>query len=193
MKLIKKLAAGVLAGALALSMTACSSVDMNQLVNAKLAASSSSYTVQDFDVNTDTVALIQKAEDTYTTYLNALTNTDDLADELDDEGYSSSNGRYQSLMSIAKENNRIAKQNFESALDALNKDGLTEVYTIQWDDIGGDVADTDLVAQYVASLLTGNAKVYISDVVNIPVLDSSDGDYTGASSALRYVYIEYVD
>lgn len=190
MNLMKKAAAGALAGILALSMTACSSSNLNAQINAKLAQSGSSYTVTSLNASeSGTVSLIQQAVSVYQNYEDSLVNTDDLADDLDDDGRSASH--IASEVSIAKGDNRNAKANFDAAVAAFAQNTQGKVYTLTSAEVPQGLENEDAVADYVAGLITGNAQVYVSDVIDVPVLDDDEGTYTGNATYLRYVYIQY--
>lgn len=193
MKIYSKLAAAVLAGAMALSMTACSTASaesMNELVNASLAANGHSYAVYSVDVtDDDTVSLINEAVSTYKNYKDTLINTDDYTAELSDDDWSA--GYIKNKVAQAKERNLETRANFEESLSSFNARGMGEVYTITAEQVPQGIDNDEAVAGYVASLLTGSAKVYISDAVQLPAMDDAEGTYTGAYTSLRFVYIQY--
>lgn len=192
MTFTKKLAAGAIAGILALSMTACStaaSTNVNELINQSLASSGSTYTVSSFDsVSSDTVSLIKEAAKTYSNYASYLENTDDLVDDLESEDASPS--EIANALSTSKQRNLKTRSNFEQSLASFSARGIGEAYVISTAEVP-ELDSDEAVAAYVASLLTGDAKVYVSDVISIPELDDAEGTYTGSCSYMRYVYIEY--
>lgn len=195
MRLSKKMATGIMAGILALSMTACSSTSVASSANiAALVNSSSSYTVSSFDsVSSDTVSLIKEAVETYANYKNCLTNTTEYSNHLKNTlGYSSSDETYKYSMKLAKAGNVTAKNNFAESLASFNARGIGSAYAITTDEVA-DLNDDTAVASYVASLLTGDATVYVSDVIDVPVLDDDEGTYTGNCTHMRYVYIQYAN
>lgn len=193
MRKYTKLAAVVLAGAMALSMTACSTASaasMNELVNSSLAAKGSSYAVYNVDATSDeTVSLVNEAVATYENYKNSLINTDDYAAKLDDDGDSA--GRIESKVAEAKNRNLQTKANFEESLKSFNDRGMGTVYTVTAEQVPQGIENDEAVASYVAGLITGNAKVYISDPVQLPELDDAQGTYTGSYTSLRFVYVQY--
>lgn len=195
MKLMKKLAVGAIAVLMGVSMIACSTesaASMNELVNTRLAQSGSSYTVTGIDATADaTVSLIKEAAATYANYKNSLTNTDDLAADLDDDGEST--GTIANAVRGAKYQNLQTLANFEQSLKSFNDRGIGAAYTVTNENVSAGVYDEQAVANYVASQLTGSAKVYVSDVIEVPTLDDSEGTYTGNTTPMRYVYVEYVN
>lgn len=68
---------------------------------------------------------------------------------------------------------------------------MGQVYAITSEEVPQGIENDEAVANYVASLITGNAKVYVSDPVQLPVLDDAEGTYTGNYTSLRFVYVEY--
>lgn len=196
MKLTKVFLLGLAAGALALNLAACSESASKraELVNQSLAASGTAYTVQSFDSNAgETVSLIKEAASTYANYKRSLVNINDLAKQLKDDNYAPSDGHYRSEMNRAKASNLQTRDNFAESLASFNARGIGAAYEITSAEVPEGLENEDAVAKYVATLVKGNAKVYISDVIPLPVLDDDEGAYTGNCTYLRYAYIEYTD
>lgn len=188
MKLSKTMTLGFTAAVLALTMTACSSssIAMNEQINSVLDAEGSSYTVTDFDAGSEkNIALINKAASAYASFKNSLTDTDTLESDLQDADADD----IEEKVASAKSSNLSIKRRYEATYQLFESTGT--VYELTNEDVSGGVSDSQAVAEYVASLLTGDAKVYVSDVINVPTL-AEDGGYTGSSTPMRYVYIEYV-
>lgn len=193
MKLTNKISVLAAAGAMLLSLAACGgtqAADINELINSQLAQSGSGYSVSAIDADKDeTVSLITEAEKAYDDYRNSLINTEKLAADLDDDGEAAA--YINTSVEKAKQANVQTKANFTKSLDSFNSRGMNRVYVLSDEDIGGSISDENAVARYVASLIDGNAGVYVSDVIYVPALDDASGTYTGGSTAMRYVYVEY--
>lgn len=193
MKLTKTFLFGITAGALALCMTACagSSAALNQKVNQSLARSGAAYTVADFDAGEDsTVKLIKEAVSTYENYQSSLIDTQKLAKKMKDDGYAETSAHFLSEMSIARAANRTARDNFAQSLASFSARGIGKAYAVTTAEVA-DLNSSEAVANYVASLVAGNARVYISDILPMPILDDGEGSYTGECAYMRYVYIQY--
>lgn len=206
MKLIKKLCSVAAAAALALSLAACSSSDsaaeMNSLINTSLAQKGSAYTVSAADANSETVSLIKEAVETYDLYRNSLINTAKLESDLYDQAaeveesmsFSELMYSYVSYTDIINQVNKArmanlkTAANFQESVESLNSRGISKVYAI--DGAAVNVYDTQAVADYVAGLVTEDSEVYVSDLIELPVLDDDIGTYTGQCTSMRYAYIK---
>lgn len=192
MKFIRRLAIGTVAAVLVLNITACSaqSTRMTELVNENLAASGSTYTVTQASA---TAELINYAASVYKDYRVSLTNTELLPDDLLSSNPKLSDDEIESYVASAKASNLALQASFYKSLTSLNEQGLSSAFIITNEDVEGKLNDSKAVAEYVASKLTGNARIYVSDDIQVPVLDDNEGTYTGKQTNLRYVYIQYVE
>lgn len=194
MKTYNKIASVVIAGVMAASLSVCSafaasSSSVSALVNAQLASGGSAYTVEAVSASTDsTVSLIEEAVATYKSYKNYLVDTDKLADKLDSDGESS--GTINNRVNAAKQKNLKTKSNFGESLASFDARGMDKVYTVTDEQVTGGVENEAAVASYISNLVTGNAKIYVSDVVELPKVEDN-GEYTGENTALRFIYVEY--
>jgi len=199
----------------AVSLVGCGEqpVDMNALVNESLAKSGSAYTVSAVSVDNETVSLIKEAASTYDTYRSTLVDTDKYMNQLVEDAQAEAEeaaeqGDYTSYAEsifmgtdsyiIAqtyrmKKKNLQTRANFEQSVASFNDRGINKAYVITGAEVAGGPYDNQGVADYVASLLTDNAEVYISDVIEVPVLDDEYGTYTSKGSPMRYVYIKYAE
>lgn len=205
MRISRKLAAGAIAALMCVSMTACSAassasaVSMNELVNASLAQSGSSCTVTEIDASSDAVAgLIEEAISAYSEYKNHLTNTASLRSSLTNATNSDGTYKYRKQevnrkVKTAMNANLNNYNNFLQSVQSFKDRGIGAAYAITSEEVPAGVYDTQAVADYVASLLTGDARVYVSDVIEVPVLDDDEGSYSGYVVPIRYVYVEYVN
>lgn len=196
MKLSNKFAISILSGALALSMVGCSSASpapgnsVGKLVGSKLAANGSAYSVETVNVATNgMVGLINEAVSTYNNYKNSLINTEKLAQELDDDG--ESKGSIKNKVNEAKNCNLTTRANFQKSVDSFNARGMNRLYTITAAQVPAGIESENAVADYVVGLIGGDAQVFVSDIIEIPVLDDAEGTYTGGSMYLRYAYVAY--
>lgn len=195
MKLANKFALSILSGALALSMAACSSspaystASINALINDQLDSNGSAYTVVNADLYSDgMVSLVKEAVSTYQNYKNCLINTDELAQKLDDDD--ESRATIKNKVNAAKAENCQTRENFNKSLVSFNLRGIGRAYVLTGDVLHADVSDEAAIADYVAARINSDgAKVYVSDIVEAPVLDDDTGSYTGNCSYFRLVYI----
>lgn len=191
MKFPAKMALCAAASVLALGLTACSgsgSARINTLVNQNLLASGATYSAASFALDTDTVSLIREAADACSRYKNSLTDIDALCEALEDAG--ASRVSLKNKLAAAKADNLAAKERFAQSLASFAARGIGTAYEITPEDVPAGLENEQAVAAYVASLLTGSARVYVSDLIALPILDDEQGTYTGNETYLRYAYIE---
>lgn len=158
------------------------------MINSKLAANGAAYTVENADLTgDDTVALIDEAVDTYNNYKNSLVNIRDLVEDMIDDEEGRCVIENEALQ--ARYRNTVARDNFEESLASFNARGIGKAYVITSTQVPQGLENEEAVADYVASLVTDDSLVYVSDIASLPILDDEGGTYTGNETFIRFVYI----